>query len=347
MPATLTRADSLRQYLTGASSDGGSQSNPQLSLGNFASATEALSYGIAITGTPITGITIDYASGGNNLGAGTLVLIDPNSVAWADAGGSQGAAVTLANGIQSIVEAAGNPGHFLRITRVTPAALTGGPATVTLSTLYDNLWGMDDVSAANAVSGITEYFAAIVKNLSASSILNFTRWIGQLGTQQISDGGQLSGSGAGSITTTGSFANWPNNGWCQIQTSLGALKEIVYYSSRTTTTLTVPAGGRARLGTSATAGANNDKIFAVPGIAIGIDSAGVQTSGVAIQTIANSQAAPSGITWNTGLNSGTGLNVGTLAVSKQVGIWIKREVPAGAVSNPALLNSIVSQFDAP
>ena len=84
-------------------------------------------------------------------------------------------------------------------------------------------------------------------------------WGSTTGTQQISNSGQLGASGAGTISTTGSFATWPASGLCLI-TNAGVVREFVFYSSRTAQTLTVPATGRARLGTSQSAGAGTDTL---------------------------------------------------------------------------------------
>lgn len=81
------------------------------------------------------------------------------------------------------------------------------------------------------------------------------------------DDGQLGDSGAGTISTTGDFDAagdvWPASGYAQVLNSSGALRETIYYSSRTSTALTVDANGRAQLGTSADAGESDDTV--VPG----------------------------------------------------------------------------------
>jgi len=45
MPAEKTRCDSLALYFTGASSDGGAQTDPDVSLGNYRSSTRLDSTG--------------------------------------------------------------------------------------------------------------------------------------------------------------------------------------------------------------------------------------------------------------------------------------------------------------
>ncbi len=345
MPPQLTRADSLREYFTGGTSDGSVQTNPQLSFGSFRSATEAASLGMVIS-TPIPNCTLVYAGGANPVGIGTLRAVDSAHLTWQPAGAALAGPPTGFTGLgdTNIVEADGAPGAYLRITA--PGSFTPGTSGITLSYLADNVFSMDDVSVASAVTGISEYRATMVRNESASLVTAFQRWIATLATQQVSNVAQLTGSGAGTITTSGSFLDWPSTGWCRIETAGGTLKEVVYYSAKTIDSLTVPAAGRARLGTSAAAGTNTDKVYSVPGIAIAIDPFGVQASGTSIQLIAGSTTAPAGVTWNIGITAATGLQIGNLGVSQQVGLWMWREIPPGAISTPSVLNKTLDSFQA-
>lgn len=343
MPAEKTRADSIREYLTGATSDGGTQTDPDAALGNFRSSTEAESMSISVADA-ISGITIDYAGGGNELGDGTLYAADADTLQWKCSGEDYGAGVAIANGETKIVETDGMPGAFLRVSRTSAAALTG-TSTVTLTQKLNNVFALDDVSSSEAESGDSEYRATMLVNESTASIASLKRWIGTLGTSQISDSTQLGASGAGTIVTTGSFSDWPEQGWCHIKNG-SATREIVYYSERTTTTLTVPATGRERLGTTAAAGSASDTIHAVPGIAIAIDTDGVTSGGAAIQTIANENTAPTSVTWDTGITEDTGLSIGDMDSGEQVGIWIWREIPEDAVATTEAVVIIQDSFDA-
>lgn len=346
MPDVMTRGDSLREYLTGAASAGGAQTDPNASLGNHRSSTEAPSLGISIA-SAIANITVDFASGGNELGAGSLECTGANTLKWKDFGGSFGDVVTIANGESKILEASGRPGAFIRITRTSATALIAGTATVTLTQLINNLFGFDDVSSAEATSGDAEYRASMVQNVSAGSVLNFKRWLKKLGTSRVSAAGQLSGSGSGTISiSSGNFDDWPASGWCRVETSAGSLREIVYYASRTSSALTVPAAGRGRLGTSATAGASTDLIHAVPGCRIAKDTEGVVASTEAIQTIANEGTAPASVSWATGIIAAEGLDIGTMTTTQQIGIWIHRDTPAGAVSTTLASHVFENSFDA-
>lgn len=345
MPAQKTRCDSLREYLTGAASDGGSQSNANNALGNYRSGTEAAVL-TAVIANAIANITIAYIGGANALGAGSLECVDANTLRWKCAGGSYGSSQSIANGETKIIETSGSPGAYLRVTRTSATALIAGTATITLAKAINNVFALDDVSPAEAAAGDTEYRATIIVNESSASVENFKRYLGTLGTQQTSGAGQLGSSGAGTIETGGSFATWPDSGWAHIKDSGGTTREIVYYSSRTNTALTVPSGGRARLGTTAAAGSSTDTVDAVPGIAIALDDDGVTSGGAAIQTIADESTAPLSVTWNTGITAATGLNIGTMTAGQQVGIWIKRDVPAGMASTVDNAVLIYDSFDA-
>ena len=344
MPDEKTRADSLREYFTGAGSDGGAQTDPDASLGNYRSSTEAVSMAISVADA-IANVTIAFAGGENTEGAGTLDADTVNTLRWKCYGGSYGASVTIANGETKIVETSGQPGQYVRVTRTSATDLTG-TATITLTKSINNVFAFDDVSSAEAAAGDTEYRGTIVKCENTSGITTFKRWVGTLGTQRVSDTTQLAASGAGTIVTTGSFADWPASGWCHIKSDASTTREIIYYTSRTATVLTVPADGRARLGTSAGAGAAGDTIDAVPGIAIAIDDDGVTSGGAAIQTIANEGAAPTGVSWDTGITAATGLSIGDMNSAEQVGIWYKREIPVGAVSTADASVKVEDSFDA-
>jgi hypothetical protein len=333
MPDQYTGPDSLYEYLTGAGSDGGAQTDPAASLGNYRSSTEAASLGIQIANA-LAGVSILFAGGGNPLGDGVLVAPDSTHLTWKPFGaGSAGSPVAFSGTQIKAIPGPANAGQYLRVQATTP--LTPGSSTITLSPLYNKFFGFDNVAVADAAAGLVNYRGSIIRNESAVSVTSIKRWIGELATSAITaTGGGLGASGAGTITTSGTFADWPDTGWCHVFASGGTDKEIVYYTSRTDTVLTVPAAGRAQLGSTATAGTTGDTLHSVPGIAIAVEPGGAQAFGSSIQTIANQTTAPAGVTWNTGILSSTGLNIGTLATNQQIGFWLKRAIPAGCKASP-------------
>jgi hypothetical protein len=339
MPELTTHADSLRMFLTGAGSDGGSQSSDALSLGNYRSSTELVSLGQVIT-SPISNVTVDFVGYENGTGAGTLTAIDANTLAWTPPGGSQGAGVAIANGESKLLEGA-NVNQFIRVTRTSATGLTG-TATVTLSNVFNNLIGFPNVSSAGATSGGNNYLAGCIKNVASTTVGGVSAFIGTLGTQQLTNTAQLGASGSGTPTTSGSFSDWPLTGFALIKTSGGTERELVYYSSRTSTVLTVPAAGRGLLGTTAAAGASTDTIDAVPGIRIGKEA----PSSSHAQTIANIATSPSGITWNRGITAASGLSIGDMAPGDLYFLWLHRLVVAGEIATPSALQKIKLNFDA-
>lgn len=343
MATAATRADSVRVYGTGASSDGGTQASADASLGNYRSSREVGVLAATIS-SPISNVTVDYIAGANGTGTGTLTATGSDTLAWTPPGGTQGAAVTILNGETKILEGS-DLNQFVRVTRTSATALSG-TATLAIVDVYNNDVGLDNVSSAEATAGDNEYRAVCLKNVNSVTVADLRAYVKTLGTQRTTDTTQLGSSGAGTIATTGSFADWPDSGFAHIKTSGGSTREMVYYSSRTNTVLTVPTGGRAALGTTAAAGAANDTVDAVPGIRIGKEApAGSATAGNA-QTIANEGTAPSGITWSTGTTAATGVSIGSLAAGNIYFLWIHRAVVAGEVATPSTLNKIGLSFDA-
>jgi len=347
MPDEKTHADSIRMYLTGAASDGAAQADSDLSLGKYRSSSEVTHLGATVT-NPIANVTVAFASGSNGPGAGTLTASGVNELKWTPPGGTIGAGVTIANGETKILEGGGGETwKFIRVSRTSVDDLAG-TATVTLAETFNNVIGFDNVSSAEQAAGDVEYRCFCLKNESASEAKNIVAWIGQLGTQRVSGTAQLGAAGAGTITiAAGDFSDWPSSGFCRIETSAGVLREIVYYSSRTSTSLTVPAAGREQLGTSAAAGAATDKIYAIPGIRIGLDAPDAQPDGTFVDnTGAGEGAAPGGVTFSSAITQATGIAVGDLAAGYIYGIWIERTVVAGATAEAANLKKIELGFDA-
>ena len=349
MPTDGTRADSLQWRHTGAATHEAAQATADNSLGkHIAAAANEIEVLSATRSSPITGdITVDYVGGANGEGSGTLAAKSTDSLAWTAPGGTEGTAVTILNGETKILEDGADPTKYVRVSRTSTTGLSGSE-TVVLADPFNNAVGFDNVSSAEATAGDNEYRCLGCKNRNANDVTNIVVWVATIGTQVLSDGGQLSASGAGTITTTGSFADWPESGFCRINTGSDTLREIVYYSSRTATALTVPSTGRAMLGTTAVAGASTDKIYAVPPVRIGIVAPDSQPSGEFVDnTAAGEGTAPSGIVFSQPITQTDGLSIGTLTTGQIYGLWIHREVPASQQALASILHHIKVGFDAP
>jgi hypothetical protein len=340
MTAIYDHADSLRRYLTGATSDGGAQASADASLGGYCSSTQIGGL-VASIASPITGITINYVSPENAVGAGSLIAVSSTTLAWSAPGGSQGPAVTVTNGATFVLEDGTDSGAYIIISS-TVTSVTG-TATATLSLPADNVISMDDATPTETTAGSVRYRAIMLKNVSGVGLNNVFVYLPQLGTSQISATTQLGASGLGTIAlASGTFNDWPQSGFCRIQNSAGTLKEIVYYSGRTSNSLSVPAAGRGLLSTSATTGASTDNLYAVPGLRIAPEA----PSSGAIQTITPDTTQPSGRTWATGIATGNGVSIGTLAAGAEYGVWIERTIVPGTTATPLAQYGLKYQFDA-
>lgn len=332
-------ADTLRFYLSGAASDGAAQTDPDSALGNYRSATEATRLGY-LQSSAIPGLTVALA-GRRSLaddGLGVISAVNANTIRFFTDGGSEGTAITIVNGETKVLQDGTNASRFVRVTRTSANDLIGS-CVLKFHDQYNNVWGMSDTSSAVA----TEQFRGpIVKSHGDVSSIYFR--LNELGTSAVTSSAQLGGTGAGTIGGAANcFIDWPKVGYCRITNSGGTLKEIVYYSSRTDTVLTVPSSGRQLLDTTNTAGAASDIARAVPGVAIGYENCSPLAGG-SIQTIADQYTAPSGITWKTGTTNAGGIGPLSLKDGEQVGLWIRRATPSGSVGWSKHYTQIACEF---
>jgi len=342
MPDEKTHADSIRWYYTGAGSDGAAQTDPDASIGNYRSGTEIDWLGQTLT-DPISNLTIDYLAGLLGTGDHVIDAASADELTLTPDGGTVGAAVTIANGETKILEGGTNVSKYARVTRTSVANLTGS-CIVTADDSYNNLW--DNVSSDEGAAGDDEIRAVAIKNDSADSIFAVKVYIQTIGTQRVSAANQLGAAGAGTVSvTTGTLADWDDSGYCRIETAAGVLREIVYYTSRTATALTVPAAGRERCGTTAAAGAADDLIYCVPGIRIAKEAPSAQATGN-FSAPANEGTIPGGLVWSTGITAAGGLSIGDLLTTYIYAVWIRRDVVAASTASATFLQHLRCEFDA-
>jgi hypothetical protein len=336
-----TGADSLGLWLSGTESAAGLY-GPNSSLGGVRLADEIGTLPARYTWS-IRNLTIEQHSGYNGEGEGQIRVVSTNSLAYTAPSGTEGATVTIANGETKILPDA-TASKWVRVTRTSATDLLVNvtrPMLLNLKRSFNNVIGMDNVTSAERAAGTNTYRAFFVTNDSTTALTNVRFFVGTLAGPITTNTAQLSGAGAGTITTSGSFAAWSTSGWAHIKTSGGATREIVYYTSRTSTSLTVPADGRARLGTSAAAGAGTDTVVEVPGIRLAQDT---PDGTGAIQAIANESTAPTGVSWLSGTTNTTGISIATMAPGQTYAVWIHREIPVGGVVSAKATNIISVEF---
>ena len=333
-------------YLTGAGNDGGDQADPDASLGKYRSSSEASQLGYEIV-NPISNITIDFVAGKNGVGDGVLTASGVNELKWTPPDGTQGAAVTIVNGETKILEAGdGEEEKYIRVTRTSAVDLSG-TATVTITEQYNNLVGMDNVNSAEAEAGDTEYRCLCLKDESSVSIENLKVWLALLGTARAVDAAGYAASGAITITCkTDDYSDWPDSGYAFNKTT----GEVMYYTSRTSDKLTIPAAGRDIWSDVAggAAGSENDVIQPIPGIRIAKEAPDSQPDGkFTDKTGAGEGSKPTGVTFvhPTAVGDADVIDIGTLAVGYIYGIWTERKIIPGATAEITVENHIAWSAD--
>lgn len=324
--------DALQFFLSGAASDGDAQDVFGDSLGGYRSSIEADRVGRLITNLP-SEVDLLQASRANGVGgSGSIMVVDQDTLRYAAPDGSPGPAATMIDGFPAVLVDGTDPSKWVRVLRSGSSGIYGG-GVVEFVEQRNNLFAGADADDAEHTAGSDKYRLVFVR--AGHLIQNVKLWIMPLAASAASSGGALGSSGSGTITsnTANAFATWPWKGWAYIETSGGSLREIVYYSSRTASTLTVPSLGRERLGTSAAAGATDDVIYPVPPFRIAWELASPAVGGP-VQTIADEDTSPTGLSWSTAITAATGIAVGTLAASEQGGLWLHRELPAGVSASP-------------
>jgi hypothetical protein len=316
MPNSFTQADSL---IVTKTTTGGSNG-----IGGLRSSNEVQTMSF-LTSTPIPQIVILAVSGANGEGTGKLSAESASTLSWTPPNDTKGTAVTIAANETKLITGL-DPDKWIRVFwdgEYSTAGLGGGDDVLLLRR---NIESEDRDHAEN------EYAGYMLTNLNANSqpVTSLKVWIAALTTAVTTGTTQLPSSGAGTIqtATANGFASWPDYGYAHVKQTGGTTREIVYYTSRTATVLTVPAAGRALLGTSAGAGAGTDTVEAVPGVRIAKEEASAEGK---IQEIADIETAPSGVTWNSSTTSAAGLTNTTLPAMSNLGLWVHRQTPSVAL----------------
>lgn len=159
-------------YLTGAGSDGGAQAVPASSLGGFRSSTRAGGLPFYLNSL-IAEVSIDFVSGANGIGTGTLHVTDNDSLAWAPPGQSAGASVTVLPSTSAILEGA-DPDQFVSVTRTGSDPLSGF-AVLQILDSFNEVIGQSDGTLPQGKT----YRCICLKNGPTQQLANLKIWIAQ------------------------------------------------------------------------------------------------------------------------------------------------------------------------
>jgi len=189
-----TGPDGLGLYLTGAASDGGTQTNPDASLGNFRSSTEVAALG-AIVGNGLPSLIINQVADKNTSGGTGTIRSNGSAIYYTPPGGSEGPAVIIIDGETKIAPGA-NPDKFIRVTR-SGSTLKVDSASLSITDIFNNAVGMSNITNAQRVAGVTTYRALMLRSHGPRKIKDIKIWLGAMtGTQStISIGLEAVGGG--------------------------------------------------------------------------------------------------------------------------------------------------------
>jgi len=217
-----------------------------------------------------------------------------------------------------------------------------------LSEVMNNLIGLDNVSSAEAAAGDTEYRCLAFKNDAASEIKGLKVWLARLGTARAVNSDGYAASGAVTVTVKAdTFSDWPDSGFVENEDT----GEVMYYSSRTSTALTVPAAGR-DVWTDVAGGAAGDEddvLVPIPGLRIAKEAPSAQADGYFTdKTGAGEGSQPAGLTWVHPHQEADGdvVTIGDLTATYIYGLWLERAVIAGATAESAVDQRLSWTFDA-
>ena len=286
----------------------------------------------AFVNTPIGPVIIQHVTPNNGEGTGTIEATSTTALAYTAPSDTAGSGTTVAANTSVLLES-GTAAKGVRVYRDSAYSADdlGGDMTLDLYYQMNNA-----IAGADADENGGDYYSCFyIYNHSDADITSITLTPAELGTAVTTDSAQLGASGSGTITTTGSLVDWPDSGWAHIRTSGAATRELIYYTSRTSTSLTVPAAGRELLGTTAAAGASDDTATPVAPIRLWAEDPGAD--GV-VQEIADNTTAPAGPSWS------FSDAVGTLEPGEERAVWIHRDVPAGATVNTEQLSGVKCAF---
>jgi len=333
-------ADGLWWFLTGAYSYGGSQPYAISSLGYYMSETRLVCLGIVVTGGPAN-LRIDFASAENEPGTGMVRVTGASAVAYTPPGGSEGPAVTIANG-QTKVVPGDNEDKCVTVTRTDAVALSiGETMALTLTDTYNNMW--DIAHDAERAAGDTEIRCFAFINKTAFAIENIKIWLRGLADTAEVDAAGYAAAGAVAITAkaAGGFGDWPQHQFV-INATTG---EVMRYEKTSSSELAVSAAERDVWGEgTAAAGVADDVLHCVSPYRIGAEA---PTDLAFSSRVSAGEGAAVPVTTYHPLSASDAnvVSVGSLSAGGRRGLWLERLIVDGQDADPRVEGLLSVQFE--
>ena len=187
---------------------------------------------------------------------------------------------------------------------------------------------MGEVSETLTASGGATY-RSIGLFLHNRSLSSGKVYLPPLGTPKVTDDSNLSGSGAGNISTSSTLRDFPMSGYFMITDNTGTLKEVVY-ATRSVFGYDVEATHRGLLGTSAVLGTDTDLFVPVPPFRLAIET----PTSDQIAVSPDEHTPPAGITYATAFSEATAVAIPNIALNSWVGVHLERVTVAGELCLP-------------
>lgn len=340
MTAINTKADSLRRLLTGATSDGGAQTDPNLSLGGYRSNTRDAGL-VIVHPNDIASLTIDYMSESCLAGIHTLTIDSSEVITFTPSGGVAGDGVTLTSGETAMIESS-DPNKYVIITRNDAVTLIADSYGEGVLTATNTLVAMGDVHTSEGIVGSSTFRAMALHNPTTSAINDVMVSTAIPSTTGTLTGTALGVSGAGhlavhTVMESNPLNGWPSSGFVLITASDLSATEVVYYKSKTNVypniQLEIDATCRGLLGSTPMESFSGDTISLVQGLRLGLEAS------YPAQVIANQHTAPESV-----VMSYNDLTVGTIGAGETKVLWIERVIAPNSVSVPAQMAQIDLTF---
>jgi hypothetical protein len=186
---SLTGADKVHIHISGADVAGGSQRNPNASLGGFRSSIREEPLGW-IRSDLHRGLRMDFAAGENGAGLGELRADTSDSIRWRPPGGSEGASVSIALGETKVIEGV-DTDKYIVVTRTASTALAG-TETIQMILKVNNVVGGSNFTGDEEAAGEIKYRSLHITS-EAADVASFDVWLDDdTDNIRLSDGGESS-----------------------------------------------------------------------------------------------------------------------------------------------------------
>jgi hypothetical protein len=331
--AIATGGDVLRVHGSNAPSPGAGQVAIASDLGGNWASTERASFR---TLGAVARLTVARIGGSFDPGLASVESDGAGSYRYTAPGQtSAGAWTAVPSGGGAYWLPSGSAGAGLRVTR-TGAAAPAGPVAIKILETHGGAFGARDATSAQRAAGLYLRRAWFLRNAGAGA-LAVKVYLNPLGTARAL-AANYANAGAVTATLAGDGPrDWPECGFAENENT----GEVLFYSARSATALTVPAYGRDAFSDGApAAGTIGDNLVPISGAILALET---PVAG-AITLIPSETSVPFGLSWAHPWSAADpAVLTATLASGGLVGLWMTRITVAGQAAAAIMRNEIIAE----